>query len=74
MAKRNPLDKVFDNITNDFRRRLTTAKTSKVVPLGQEQVTPAQFRTRFSTMTEVERKKVLDENGQAEVLKMLGKG
>ena len=71
MPKRNPLEKALDHVTDDFRRRLSSAKSSNVVPLGSEEVTPREFRSRFANMSEVDRKKVLDENGQAEVLRQL---
>ena len=74
MARRNPLEKALDHITDDFRRRLKSTKGSNAVPLGEEQVTLSEFRSRFSNMTEVERKAVLEKNGQAEVLKLLRGG
>jgi len=71
MARRNPLEKALDHVTDDYRRRLSSVKSSNVVPLGQEEVTPREFRSRFASMSELDRKKVLDENGQAEVLRQL---
>lgn len=71
MTRRNPLEKALDHITDDFKRRLISAKSSNVVPLGEEEVTPREFRSRFANMSELDRKKVLDENGQAEVLRQL---
>ena len=71
MARRNPLEKALDHVTDDFKRRLTSVKSSNVVPLGQEEVTPSEFRARFANMSKIDRKKVLDENGQAEVLRQL---
>jgi hypothetical protein len=74
MARRNPLEKALDHITDDFRRRLISVKSSNAVPLGEEEVTPREFKARFANMSETERKRVLDENGQAEVLRQLKGG
>jgi len=71
MARRNPLQKLPDRVADRFKRNLKSIETSKVVPFGEEEVTPREFRTRFPTMSESELKKVLDENGQAEVLRQL---
>jgi len=71
MARRNPLEKALDHVTDDFKRRLASVKSSNVVPLGREEVTPREFRSRFASMSENDRKKVLEENGQAEVLRQL---
>ncbi len=71
MPRVNPLEKALDHIEDDFKRRLTSAKSSNVVPLGMQELTPREFRAKFPTMSEVDRKKVLDENGQAEVLRQL---
>jgi len=49
-------------------------KSSNAVPLGEEEVTPREFKARFANMSETERKRVLDENGQAEVLRQLKGG
>jgi len=74
MARRNPLEKALDHVTDDFRRRLDSAKSSRAVPLGEEEVTPKEFRTRFAQMSEFDRKRVLAENGQAEILRQLRGG
>ena len=74
MAKRNPFDKISDNIAKDFTRRLKSAKDTKIVPFGEEEVSPAEFRTRFAGMSKGDRQKTLDINGQAEVLKQLRGG
>lgn len=74
MARRNPLEKALDHVTDDFRRRLTSVKSSRAVPLGEEEVTPREFRSRFAAMSEHDRKRVLNENGQAEVLRQLRGG
>jgi hypothetical protein len=74
MARRNPLEKALDHVTDDFRRRLISVKSSNAVPLGEEEVTPREFKARFANMSETERKRVLDENGQAEVLRQLKGG
>ena len=74
MARRNPLEKALDHVTDDFRRRLTSVKSSNAVPLGEEEVTPREFRSRFAKMSETDRKRVLAENGQAEVLRQLKGG
>lgn len=71
MARRNPLEKALDHVTDDFKRRLISVKSSNIVPLGQEEVTPREFRARFASMSESDRKKVLEENGQEEVLRQL---
>ena len=71
MARRNPLEKALDHVTDDFRRRLTSVKSSNAVPLGEEEVTPREFRSRFPTMSETDRKKVLDMHGQAEIIRQL---
>ena len=74
MARRNPLEKALDHITDDFRRRLISIKSSNAVPLGEEEVSPREFRSRFAKMSEFDRKRVLAENGQAEVLRQLKGG
>ena len=74
MARRNPLEKALDHVTDDFRRRLISVKSSNAVPLGEEEVTPREFKARFANMSETDRKRVLDENGQAEVLRQLKGG
>ena len=74
MARRNPLEKALDHVTDDFRRRLISVKSSNAVPLGEEEVTPREFKARFANMSETERKRVLVENGQAEVLRQLKGG
>jgi hypothetical protein len=71
MARRNPLEKALDHVTDDFRRRLTSVKSSNAVPLGEEEVTPREFRSRFAKMSETDRKKVLDMHGQAEIIRQL---
>ncbi len=71
MARRNPLEKALDHVTDDFRRRLISVKSSNAVPLGQEEVSPREFRSRFAKMSESDRKKVRAENGQAEILRQL---
>jgi len=71
MARRNPLEKALDHVADDFKRRLASVKSSNIVPLGQEEVTPREFRARFANMSEMDRQKVLAENGQAEVLSQL---
>lgn len=71
MARRNPLEKALDHVTDDFRKRLTSAKSTNAVPLGKEEITPREFRSRFAQMSEMERQRVLDENGQAEVIRQL---
>ena len=74
MARRNPLEKISDRISDRFKRNLKSIETSKAVPFGEEEVTPREFRSRFSKMSESDRKRVLDENGQAEVLRQLKGG
>ena len=74
MARRNPLEKALDHVTDDFRRRLISVKSSNAVPLGEEEVSPSEFRSRFAKMSEFDRKRVLEENGQAEVLRQLRGG
>ena len=74
MPKRNPLEKALDHVTDDFKRRLQSVQANKAVPLGEEEVTPREFRARFAKMSEFDRKKVLDENGQAEILRQLKGG
>ena len=59
---------------DDFRRRLISVKSSNAVPLGEEEVSPSEFRSRFAKMSEFDRKRVLDENGQSEVLRQLRGG
>lgn len=74
MARRNPLEKALDHVTDDFRRRLISVKSSNAVPLGEEEVSPREFKSRFANMSETDRQRVLDENGQAEVLRQLKGG
>jgi len=71
MARRNPLEAAIDHVSADFKQRLISAKKANAVPLGSEIVTPREFRSRFAGMSEMERKQVLDENGQEEVLRQL---
>ena len=71
MARRNPLQKLPDRIADRFKRNLKSIETSKAVPFGEEEVTPSEFRSRFAEMSEFDRKRVLDEKGQAEVLRQL---
>ena len=71
MARRNPLEKVNDRIADRFKKSLKAAETSKAVPFGEEEVTPREFRSRFASMSEIERKQVLDKNGQVEILRQL---
>jgi len=74
MARRNPLEKALDHITDDFKKRLSSAKSTNTVTLGKEEVTPREFRSRFADMSEKQRQQVLDESGQEEVLKQLRGG
>ena len=71
MARRNPLQKLPDRIADRYKKNLKSIETSKAVPFGEEEVTPREFRSRFAKMSEFDRKKVLDENGQAEILRQL---
>ena len=71
MARRNPLEKIPDKISDRFKRDLKSMETFKAVPFGEEEVSPSEFRTRFPTMSEIDLKKVLDKYGQAEVLRQL---
>jgi hypothetical protein len=48
MARRNPLEKALDHVTDDFRRRLISVKSSNAVPLGEEEVTPREFKARLT--------------------------
>lgn len=74
MARRNPLEGIGDRIAGRFQKNLDAITASKAVPFGEEEVTPREFRSRFATMSKVERQRVLDENGQEEVLKQLRGG
>ena len=71
MARRNPLEKALDHVTDDFERRLKSARGTNAVPLGQEELTPREFRSRFPNMSEFARQQLLDRDGQAEVLRRL---
>ena len=71
MARRNPLQGLPDRIADRFKRNLKSIETSKTVPFGEEEVTPSEFRSKFAEMSEFDRKRVLDEKGQAEVLRQL---
>lgn len=71
MARKNPLEKSLDHVTDDFKRRLISAKATNAVPLGEEEVSPSEFKSRFANMSEFDRKRVLAEKGQAEVLRQL---
>lgn len=74
MARRNPLEKVADRVSDRFKKNLKAIEASKIVPFGEEEVTPREFRSRFAKMSESDRKRVLEENGQAEVLRQLKGG
>ena len=74
MARRNPLEGISDRISDRFKRNLKSIENSKAVPFGEEEVSPREFRSRFAKMSESDRKRVLDENGQAEVLRQLKGG
>ena len=74
MARRNPLEKALDHVTDDFERRLKSARGTNAVPLGQEELTPREFRARFPNMSEFERRQMLDTQGQAAVVKLLRGG
>ena len=74
MGRKNPLEKALDHITDDYQQRLKSAKASNAVPLGVEEVTPREFRSRFAGMTEFERKQTLDTLGAEAVLKNLRGG
>lgn len=71
MAKENPLEKALKHVEDDYKRRLLSAKSSNIVPLGFQEVTPSEFRAKFPKMSTFDRQKVLDENGQAEILRQL---
>ena len=71
MARRNPLQGLPDRIADRFKRNLKSIETSKAVPFGEEEVSPSSCRSRFAEMSEFDRKRVLDEKGQAEVLRQL---
>ena len=72
MAKRNPLEN--NRISERFKASLERARNSTIVPFGEEEVSPAEFRSRFANMSEFERKQVLNRNGQAEIIRQLRGG
>lgn len=74
MARRNPREGISDRVADRYKKNLKSIETSKAVPFGEEEVSPREFRARFAKMSEFDRKKVLDENGQAEVLRQLKGG
>ena len=71
MARRNPLEGISDRVSSRFKKNLEAITKSKVVPFGEEEVTPAEFRSRFPKMSESQRRQVLEKNGQEEVLRQL---
>lgn len=73
MARRNPLEKALDHVTDDFRRRLLSVKSSnpKAVPLGEQEVSPREFREAYPEMSRADIQKVLDKHGQAAFLEQL---
>jgi len=71
MGERNPLEKVFDRIVDDYKTRMKKADASDAVPLGSEKLRPRDARARFTSMTEQERSRFIQQNGVEAVLKML---
>ena len=74
MARRNPLEKVNDRIVERYKRNIESTKNFKAVPFGEEEVSPKEFRSKFAEMSEANRQRVLDANGQAEILRQLKGG
>ena len=74
MGRVNPLQKIPDKIASSFKRDLASIEAFKAVPFGEEEVSPQEFKARFSEMSEFDLKKVFDRYGQAEVLRKLRGG
>lgn len=71
MAERNPHDKWGENISVTFREILREAKDTDAVPFGEERLTAAEAKKRFTDMTDGERQRFIAEKGETEVLRML---
>lgn len=71
MGRKNPLEGVFDRVTDDFTARMRKAKQSPAVPLGQEELRPRDARARFAKMTPFERRQLRQQKGQTEILRIL---
>ena len=71
MAETNPHQTWRGGVNTAFRELRNKSKKANVVPLGQERLTPAESKARFTQMSPEAREKFIAEQGPEEVIRML---
>ena len=72
MGEFNKHEKWGDNVGAAYREQIRLAKEANTVPYGQERLTTAEAKARWSGMSVAERQKFIAENGREEVIRSFG--
>lgn len=70
MGQRNMHEDWAKGVNDTFQALRRKAKEANMVPLGQERLTPAEARERFTNMGPAERKAFIASQGEEAVLKI----
>ncbi len=71
MAEQNMHQRWGSGVNIAFRELRAKAKAANAVPFGQERLSPAETKARFSQMSAGERKKFIASRGEQKVIRML---